>query len=47
MFTSFDSQTFELKELQQKRVEVLENKIEKLQQEIEFLYQTMNRMDDL
>jgi prefoldin subunit 5 len=47
MFTSFDSQIFELKELQQKRVEVLENKIKELQQEIELLYQTMNRMDDL
>lgn len=47
MFTSHDSKIFELKELQQKRVEVLENKIKDLQQEIELLYQTMNRIDDL
>lgn len=47
MFTSFDSQVFELKELQRKRIEVLENKIKELQQEIELLYQTMNRIDDL
>jgi prefoldin subunit 5 len=47
MFTPHDSKIFELKELQQKRVEVLENKIKELQEEIELLYQTMNRMDDL
>lgn len=47
MFTSFDSQIFKLKELQQKRIEVLENKIKELHQEIELLYQTMNRIDDL
>jgi len=47
MFTSHDSKIFELKELQKKRVEVLENKIKDLQQEIELLYQTMNRIDDL
>lgn len=47
MFTPNDSKIFELKELQQKRVDVLETKIEELRQEIELLYQTMNRMDDL
>jgi len=47
MFTSHDSKIFDLKELQRKRVEVLESKIQELQQEIELLYQTMNRIDDL
>lgn len=47
MFTSYDSKIFELKELQKKRIEVLQTEIKNLQQEIEFLYQTMNRIDDL
>lgn len=42
-----DSKIFELKELQHKRIEVLENKIKELREEIELLYLTMNRMDDL
>jgi hypothetical protein len=47
MLTPNESKIFELKELHQKRIEVLENKIKELQQEIELLYLTMNRMDDL
>jgi len=47
MINQEESRLFQLKLLQQKRISVLKKQIDDLEQEIQFLHQTMNRMDDL
>lgn len=47
MINQEESRLFQLKLLQQKRISALKKQIDNLEQEIQFLHQTMNRMDDL
>lgn len=47
MINQEESRLFQLKLLQQKRISALKKQIDDLEQEIQFLHQTMNRMDDL
>ena len=47
MINKEETRLFQLKLLQQKRISALKKQIDDLEQEIQFLHQTMNRMDDL
>lgn len=47
MINKEENRLFHLKLLQQKRISALKKQIDDLEQEIQFLHQTMNRMDDL
>lgn len=47
MINQQETRLFQLKLLQQKRISALKKQIDDLEQEIQFLHQTMNRMDDL